>query len=129
MNLEYRQVAPAPGLRPYVRHYWLLAGTGLNADAHPVFPDGCPEIVFNLGPPSIELLPSGRRSTQPAAMLVGQMLRPVLMVPGSYLRMVGVKLEPWGAAAILGEGSTSVRDASASLGEVGAGVLEHSPPG
>ena len=43
-------------------------------------------------------------------MLVGQMTRPLHMVPGGDLRAVGIKLAPWGAAAILGEASAAVRD-------------------
>ena len=123
MSIEFLQIEPAGDLKPYVRHYWVLRGEAPPAPLHPVFPDGCGEIVFNLGPPARELLPSGALVVQPAAMLVGQMTRPVRLVPGAILRMVGVKLAPWGAAALLGEESVRVRDATAALGDLGSNPL------
>lgn len=123
MSLEFRLIVPAAALRRVVRHYWVLAGDGLAEDAHPIFPDGCAELVFNLGPVSCELLPSGETLRQPHAMLVGQMTRPVQVVPGKAMRMVGVKLAPWGAAAILGPHGARVRDAVAALGDVGSAQL------
>ncbi|MGH7526379.1 MAG: AraC family transcriptional regulator [Gemmatimonadales bacterium] len=127
MPLEFRQIAPAPDLRAHVRHYWVLQGEASGAPAHPVFPDGCGEIVFNLGPSAHELHESGRSTVQPAAMLVGQMTRPVHIMPGGVLRMVGIKLAPWGAAAMLGEAGATVRDRTIALSEVHPGALEEVP--
>lgn len=124
MSLEYRQIEPAADLAPYVRHYWVLRGEAPPASLHPVFPDGCGEIVFNLGPAAREQEAPGHLVVQPRAMLVGQMTRPVRLVPGATLRMVGVKLAPWGAAALLGEEGVRVRDTTAALDELGAHSLQ-----
>ena len=83
MSVEFRQIQPAADLTPHIRHYWVLRGETSGAPLHPIFPDGCPEIVFNLGPPTREQLPSGNPVIQPAAMLVGQMTRPVRVLPGT----------------------------------------------
>jgi AraC-like DNA-binding protein len=125
LNLEFRRIAPAPDLAPHVRHYWVLRGEASGAPGHPVFPDGCGEIVFNLGAPAHELERSGRLTAQPCAMLVGQMTRPLQMVPGGTLRMVGIKLAPWGAAAIIGEASAALRDRTAALSDIDPAVLPH----
>jgi AraC-like DNA-binding protein len=85
---------------------------------HPVFPDGCAEIVLNLGPPAREILPSGRSVVQPAALFVGQMTRPVRLAPGRRLCMIGVRLAPWGAAVLLGDEGVRVRDDTAALDEL-----------
>jgi AraC-like DNA-binding protein len=123
LNLEFRRIEPAPDLAAHVRHYWVLRGERSDALAHPVFPDGCGEIVFNLGAPVYELQQSGRPTAQPRAMLVGQMTRPLAMVPAGALRMVGIKLAPWGAAAILGEASVAVRDRTIALSDLDRATL------
>jgi AraC-like DNA-binding protein len=117
-TLEFRCIEAAPDLEAHVRHYWVLLGGTAAAAAHPVFPDGCSEIVFNLGSLTHERQPSGRLTVQPWAMLVGQMTRPLDIVPGGTLRMVGIKLAPWGAAAILGEASAAVRDRTLALSDI-----------
>jgi AraC-like DNA-binding protein len=124
MSVEFRRIRPAPDLTPFIRYYWVLKGKPLDASLHPIFPDGCTEIVLNLGPPACEQLPHGDPVAQPAAMLVGQMTRPVLVLPGAELRMVGVKLAPWGAVAVLGPEAVNLRDDTAGLGDLGAGGLE-----
>jgi AraC-like DNA-binding protein len=123
MALEFRRIPPAADVAPYVLHFWVLAGETLDSSTHPVLPDGCGEIVLNLGPATRELLPSGVSEAQPTAMLVGQMTRPVRVVPGPTMRMVGVKLAPWGAAAVFGEEAAALRDGTASLQDLGAGAL------
>jgi AraC-like DNA-binding protein len=123
LKLEFRRIEPAPDLAAHVRHYWVLLGGAPAEPAHPVFPDGCTEIVFNLGPPANELQASGRAAIQPLVMLVGQMTRPLHLVPGGALRMVGVKLAPWGAAAILGEASAAVRDRTIALSDIDPAAL------
>ncbi len=125
LNLEFRRIEPAPDLAAHVRHYWVLFGGVSDQPAHPVFPDGCGEIVINLGAPAHELQRSGRLTAQPCAMLVGQMTRPLHLVPGGPLRMVGIKLAPWGAAVILGEASAAVRDQTVALSDIDPGALAH----
>jgi len=125
VNLEFRRLEPAPDLAAHVRHYWVLRGGRSDAPAHPVFPDGCGEIVFNLGVPAHELQQSGRLAAQPREMLVGQMTRPLQMVPGEVLRVVGIKLAPWGAAAILGEASAAVRDRTVALSDIDPAAPAH----
>ena len=123
MSVEFRQIQPAADLTPHIRHYWVLRGETSGAPLHPIFPDGCPEIVFNLGPPTREQLPSGNPVIQPAAMLVGQMTRPVRVLPGTAMHMVGVKLAPWGAAGVLGAEAVLLRDQIAGLDELGGEVF------
>ncbi len=127
MSFEFRRIQPAQDLAPFIRSYWVLRGPTGGDPLHPVFPDGCAEIVFNLGPPTSEELPSGKPVIQPIAMLVGQMTRPVRVLAGTMMSMVGVKLAPWGAAAILGSEAVLVRDQTAGLEELGAGSLTQLP--
>ncbi|MFL5495417.1 MAG: DUF6597 domain-containing transcriptional factor, partial [Gemmatimonadales bacterium] len=101
MNLEFRCIEPAPDLAVFVRHYWVLRGGRLEAPVHPVFPDGCGEIIFNLGATTHELQRSGRLTPQPRVMLVGQMTRPLHMAPSGALRVVGIKLAKLGCASFM----------------------------
>jgi hypothetical protein len=118
LNLDFRCIRPAPDLAAHVRHYWVLVGRASGAPNHPVFPDGCGEIFFNLGATTHVLQRPGPLTAQPRAMLVGQMTRPLHMVPGGDLGVGGMKLAPGGAAAILGEASAAVRDRTNALSDL-----------
>jgi AraC-like DNA-binding protein len=123
MPLHFSQHPPAADLAPHVARYWILRGTPAPDDRQPIFPDGCPEIVLNLGAPIRERHAVRGLEYQPVAMLVGQMTEPVSLLPEATLDMVGIKLAPWGAAALFGEPGSSVRNEWNPLGSFG-GMLE-----
>lgn len=118
---NYRALRPSTDLAHFVQHYWVLTDERPDGVAHPIFPDGAPELVLNLGGLVRQLVEHGMGySTQPRAMLVGQMTRTVWVVTTGRMEMVGVKFTPWGAAAFFGSDSAAWRDRTVALADVWA---------
>jgi AraC-like DNA-binding protein len=106
-TLEYREECPRGYLALRVRRLWALrAPTGGIPVFEPVLPDGCPELVFNLAEP-FERAHPGFAERQPAVLLAGQMLGPLLIRPTGAVDLVGVRFHPWGARRL---GDVAVQD-------------------
>lgn len=101
--MRYEERAPGPPLDRYVRCVWTLAGRADAGDTppEPVIPDGCAEVVLNIGDPFVEFR-DGTGREQPRAMVVGQTSGPTLLSPGPETRIIGIRLHPWGGPALLG---------------------------
>ena len=98
--IEYLEISPSPALAPFVRCVWHLSGPRSPVpEAQPIVPDGCVEIVLNLGDPFLRV--NEGTAVQPAAMVVGQITVPVIVIPTGVVDVWGVRLQPWGAGAFL----------------------------
>ena len=115
----YRELSPAPALRPYVRCYWTLRADA-TGDAGPqrVLPDGCVEIIINLGARFIRHDESGRTERQPLELLVGPTTRHMTIAATGAIRLVGVRFAPGGAVPFLSIAPQEVRDTAPSLVDV-----------
>jgi AraC-like DNA-binding protein len=98
--MEYREWPPHPALRPFVRAYWALQGSGGGSPPQPVLPDGSSELV-------VHRLHAFHRHTahgialQPQRLLVGQMRAPVVLEAGGDADVVGIRFRAHGAFALL----------------------------
>ena len=110
--MSYREIAPTPALRRYVRCFWVARATVVDvAEARPqrVLPDGCMDIIL------------ARRGTERdgreafALTAVGAMTR-FLDATALPLRL-GVRFEPGMGAAFFGAHAPSLTDAEVPLGE------------
>ena len=100
-HLTYREIPPSPPVAPYVRCLWHLKGTpAASNEPQPIVPDGCVEIVLNRADRFLRV--QGETRLQPAAMVVGQLSGPVVVLPSGAVDVWGVRLHPWSAAAFLG---------------------------
>lgn len=106
--MRYAEYEPSPRLARLVERFWILEGrsSGL-ADA--IFPDGRVEIVFHYGGtfwrhPDGDAQQTMRAATekQPDAMVVGQMLAPVMLAPEGIVGVAAVRLRPAAARTLLG---------------------------
>ena len=94
MEFAYHQ--PATQLAPSVKTIWTARGDKEEFDTpEPIVPDGCVEIIFNLGDP----FENGGR--QPLNLLAGQMTRPVVALPTGAVDLIGVRFWPGRAGAAL----------------------------
>ena len=88
--------SPPPALSPWVKTIWCARGTRAEFDTpEPIVPDGCVEIIFNLGDP----FKNG--DLQPLSLLAGQMTSPVVALPTGAVDLIGVRLWPGRAGAAL----------------------------
>ena len=102
--MKYREFAATPALAPIVDCVWTLGGHARSiADAQPVLPDGRPELILHLADPFDRVYADGRRQRQAPVIVAGQLLRPLDLRPTGHVAVVGIRLKPHGAAALLAE--------------------------
>ncbi|MES2304557.1 MAG: AraC family transcriptional regulator [Gemmatimonadota bacterium] len=120
--MEYQEFLPSPVPRSFVRCYWQLRGESVGESADPALPDGSPELIFNLGDSFDHLEPDGRTVRQPAAFLVGQITRPMLVRATGRSDLIAVRFEPYGAA-ILHDCMAELTDQWVGINSLRDGVL------
>ena len=99
--VSYREVRASAQLQPIIESCWLLEHDGETADVQRVVPDGHPELILHLGQP-FEALEDGEWRGQQRCFLAGQITGPLLLRPGGPARVLGIRLQPHGAARLLG---------------------------
>jgi len=91
--MQYTEFAPHPALAPYIDAYWTAAGEVKGIQTEKILPDGCIDIILNIGPDCLSennsyVLDSGQ------AYLIGTMTRfkETLMLPET--RLLGIRFKP-----------------------------------
>ena len=117
-GFTYEEREPPAAIRPWVRRIWTYTRSEADAEPQPICADGCPELIFDLGPPHEEVRAGGALQIQPAAMLVGQLTRPLWVRAPGPTRVVAVRFEPDGAFAWLGRSLETLTDTHVDLLEI-----------
>lgn len=99
---RYQEFEPPAALRPLVRVIWTYADTDPAPVVQRIAPDGCPELIFDLGDPYEEQGEDGVWRLQPSALFAGQMTRPLALRPVGPTELVAIRFEPDGARDWLG---------------------------
>lgn len=87
--MEFSFHTPPPALADSIKAIWCARGTMDEfAAPEPIVPDGCVEMVFNLGDRFID---AGSGMAQPRDLLAGQMMRPVMALPTGAVDLIGVR--------------------------------------
>lgn len=94
---RYLEFAPPPALRPFVRTIWTYAAPAPEPVVQRIAPDGCPELILDIGAPYEEQGEDGVFRLQPRALFAGQMTRPLALRPVGPVELVAVRFEPDGA--------------------------------
>jgi AraC-like DNA-binding protein len=111
--LCYREVPPPSDLRWAVECLWFAEGPAGGTER--IVPDGCPELVVQLGD-SMRAGDEGQQlRSQPRALLVGQRSRALLVSPGSEFRTAAVRLRPSALGRVLHDDADLVTDGWGSL--------------
>jgi AraC-like DNA-binding protein len=122
--LNYFEIAPSTPLARHIECYWFLSGRpAAFPDAHRILPDGCMEIVINLGAPIRRVNPNGIVEVQPRRMLVGQMDQHVTIRPDGQIDVVGIRFQPAGAFGFLRFPLSRLRNQTVAADEVLANFL------
>lgn len=99
---RYAEFEPPVTLRPFVRKIWTYAAPRPSGAIQRIAPDGCPELILNVGRPYEEAGDDGLFRPQPSAIFAGQMSRPMSIRPAGPVELVAVRFEPDGARDWLG---------------------------
>jgi len=119
--LQYREIAPPGVLADFVRCIWRLhgdPGRDNGGPPDPIIPDGCAEIVINVGDPFIRHTPEGSAERQPHRLVAGQITRALTLEPSGQIDIWGIRFHPWCAASFLGVSASELRDNVVSLDAV-----------
>jgi len=99
--MRYAEYAPTPSLAALVERFWLLEGSSTGS-ADTIIPDGRVELVFHYGGPFWRHDASGGAVKQPASLLVGQMIEPVVLAPDGKAGVAAIRLQPAASRTLLG---------------------------
>lgn len=94
---RYQEFEPPAALRPFVRTLWTWAAPAPEPTVQRIAPDGCPELILDIGAPYEEQGEDGVFRLQPQALFAGQMTRPLALRPVGPVELVAVRFEPDGA--------------------------------
>ena len=115
--MRYADFAPRTELRPYVKTFWTLMGSGVGAPLQRILPDGCFEVVFHFDDPFVH-----DQQTQPRAIMIGEIRRAVIVQPSAAIDVLGVRFRVGGVAAFLRRPAAELRDLIVPLDDVWRGV-------
>ena len=97
--MEFSLHQPPAELADSVKAIWCARGTRQDFDTPaPIIPDGCVEIVFNLGDRFIN---ADTGEPQPRDLLAGQMTHPVVALPTGDVDLIGIRFRTGRAGAAL----------------------------
>jgi len=99
---RYQEFEPSESLRPFVRTIWTYAALAPEPGLQRIAPDGCPELILDIGSPYEEQGDDGVFRLQPQALFAGQMTRPLALRPAGPVELVAIRFEPDGARDWLG---------------------------
>jgi len=85
--MQYTEIAPHPVLAPYIDAYWSVQSAGQAMSVGKILPDGCVDIIFNLGE-DLGDMKSGR------AYLIGAMTSPIESHVSPGTRLLGIRFRP-----------------------------------
>ncbi|HST92520.1 MAG TPA: DUF6597 domain-containing transcriptional factor [Brevundimonas sp.] len=106
----YAEHEPPPSLRPFVRTIWTYCNPSPDPAVQRIAPDGCPELILDIGSPYEEQGDDGVFRLQPQALFAGQMTRPLALRPVGPVELVAVRFEPDGARDWLGRPASDATD-------------------
>ena len=110
-DVIYRELLPPPHLQAYVKCVWRLAGPRVDvAVAEPIVPDGCVEVVLNVGDPFIRHVADEGSHRQPRRLVAGQITRAITVGPSGGMDLWGIRFHPWSAAVFFGVSGDELRD-------------------
>ncbi len=115
--MRYAESIPAVDLRSYVRCYWSMRGQA-SGGAERIVPDGCPEIVVNMGDEFCRECDDGGVRGQDAFLVVGQLRAALRTRPTGVVDLFGIRFEPAGLRAVLGCSMRGLTDVDAPLQSV-----------
>ena len=113
---EYAELPAPPPLDALVHCFWFLRGSLAGAPAQPVLPDGRMEIVLHLAEPFAEVGPDGVARGQAEALLAGQLIAPIALMPRGPADVIGIRFRTEAARSVLGFSAESATGRVEPLG-------------
>lgn len=123
---RYHEFDPPEALRPWLRKVWTYAAPNPSRTVQRIAPDGCPELILDLGDPYEEAGEDGIFHLQPPALFAGQMTRPIAIRPVGPVELVALRFQPDGARDWLGHPLRTATDQRLDMTDRLAGLKPRS---
>jgi AraC-like DNA-binding protein len=115
--MDYREVRLGPPLDAWVECVWAARAAGASPEPQSIVPDGCPELIVQLGDP-FAVAAGPVVQAQPRALLVGALSAPLRLRALGRVHTVGVRFRPGGLARFLRQPQHELTDQGVALGDV-----------
>lgn len=113
--MDYVELPPPPDLQRHVRCLWVLRDDTPGDDMQVIYPDGCCELLAELGVPLRFHGADGQvRADQPFC-FAAQQLGPVRLQAAGAVFCIGVRLQPASSALVAGRRLPGLRDHAPDL--------------
>jgi AraC-like DNA-binding protein len=86
--------------------------------AAPVIPDGCAEIVVNVGDPFVRHTSANSSHVQAQRLVAGQLTRAITLEATGRIDIWGIRFHTWCASAFTDVPASELRDCDVSLGDI-----------
>lgn len=123
--LQYSQHTPPEDLRSWIRLIWTLAtDASESGGGEPVIPDGCAELIINLGDPFAQRAKGDAAfREQPMTLVNGQLHSAVSLRALGTVHLVGIRLQPWALGALMGAPAHNFTDQWFALDDITSRLL------
>ena len=108
-EIIYRTIEPCPALASHIKCFWVLESPFPTGE-ETVVTDGCPEIILHYGDRFAEPSSDGSWEEQPAAIIAGQITRPLTLLATGKVGMLGIRFWPHGLAPLLNVPASELTD-------------------
>ena len=113
--MDYREYPPPPDLQRHVRCLWVLRDDAPDGEVQVIYPDGCCELLAELGVPLRFHSADGQvRADQPFC-FAAQQRGPVRLQAAGAVFCIGVRLTPASSALVAGARLPGLRDQAPDL--------------
>lgn len=96
--MAYVEYRPHPALTPYIDAYWQFRGDGMPATVQSILPDGCVDIIVNLGDDELPDA-NGFFMKSEQSYLVGTMSHSIDSTVSPHSQLIGIRFRPAGFSA------------------------------
>ena len=97
--MNYSTFVPNSSLHAWVECYWAVEG--MDTSIQKIIPDGYSELIFHLGDP-YDFITGDMVASQSAAIIAGQISRPIFLKPQGRSDVIGIKFKPTGLWQLTG---------------------------
>lgn len=109
--MRYQEYKPPIELASWIRLFWVFENRSNDSVPETIVTDGFPELIVHFRSPFAEVDRTGQIRKQPAAVVCGQLTRPLVLQSSLEAGMIGVRFQPGGMAPFLSTSMQSLTDA------------------
>ena len=109
--MRYQEYRPPIELASWIKLFWVFESRSNDPVPETIVADGYPELIIHFRSPFAELDRAGQFLKQPAAIVCGQLTRPLVLNSSLDAGMIGIRFQPSGMSPFLSTSMQSLTDA------------------